>query len=409
MNIFLINHYAGSPEHGMEYRPYYLSREWVKQGHQVTIIAASQSHLRIKAPIIFSDFQIEKITGIQYLWIKTPSYSGNGISRTINIFAFVAQLVKCRKKILKHLKPDLIINSSTYPLDTYPAYWIAKQSNAKLIFEVHDLWPLSPIELGGMSPRHPFILLMQAAENFACRNSDHIISLLPKAKQHLQDHGMAAEKFGYIPNGIDITEWENNNSPIPPEHQQLLTQLKQQNKFIIGYAGGHSISNALKTLIETAIELQHNTQIAFVLVGKGIEKESLQTTAKEANLQNIFFLPPIPKASIPAFLNEVDACYIGWQNHPIYRFGISPNKIMDYMMAAKPILHSISAGNDPVADSGCGISVPAEDPKAIAQAAQSLAALTPDDRKKMGLKGKEYVMEHHDYKILAQKFIDLVS
>lgn len=92
MNILLINHYAGSLQHGMEYRPYYLAREWVKSGHQVTIAAASVSHVRTTPPQLKGAASEEIIDGIRYLWLKTPAYHGNGIPRALNIFSFVAQL-----------------------------------------------------------------------------------------------------------------------------------------------------------------------------------------------------------------------------------------------------------------------------------------------------------------------------
>ena len=131
MNILYINHYAGSPMYGMEYRPYYLTREWLKMGHKVTIIAASYSHVRSKNPICQKEIQKEIIDGIKYIWIKTPEYKGNGIKRVVSIFSFVGKLFKYSKKVVREINPDILIASSTYPLDIYPAYRIllAPQEN----------------------------------------------------------------------------------------------------------------------------------------------------------------------------------------------------------------------------------------------------------------------------------------
>ena len=107
---------------------------------------------------------------------------------------------------MKLFNPNIVIASSTYPLDIIPAFLIAKKTRAKLIFEVHDLWPLSPIELGGMSPFHPYIMIMQWAENFAYRVSHKVVSILPKTKSHMQKHGLGPDKFAHIPNGIDIID-----------------------------------------------------------------------------------------------------------------------------------------------------------------------------------------------------------
>lgn len=130
MHIMLINHYAGSNIHGMEFRPYYLAREWVKSGHEVTIIAASYSHLRHKNKQI-DVLEEEYVEGIRYLWLPTSAYQGNGIRRLKNMLQFVYQLYKNLSK-LASLKPDAVIASSTYPLDSYPAYKLAKKQNPSL-------------------------------------------------------------------------------------------------------------------------------------------------------------------------------------------------------------------------------------------------------------------------------------
>ncbi|HBI02598.1 MAG TPA: glycosyltransferase WbuB, partial [Paenibacillaceae bacterium] len=237
MNILLINHYAGSKMHGMEYRPYYMSREWVQMGHQVTIVAADQSHLRTKNPVVQDEFTEEWLDGIRYVWLKTPPYEGNGVKRAFNMFSFVGKLYKYKRRIIELSQPDVVIASSTYPLDTYPAASIARQTGAKLIFEVHDLWPLSPMVLGGMSPWHPFIFIMQRGENYAMRTVDGVVSILPKANLHLVDHGMDPKKYTHIPNGVDVAEWEGADQPLPTEHEQVIRKYKEEGYFLVGYAG----------------------------------------------------------------------------------------------------------------------------------------------------------------------------
>ena len=408
MNILLINHYAGSPRHGMEYRPYYLAREWVKEGHRVTIIAASFSHLRTNNPVLERGVTEESIDGIRYIWLKTPIYHGNGIGRIFNMLHFVIRLRTCIKTIMAHERIDAVIASSTYPLDIYPARLIQKKQKARLIFEVHDLWPLSPMELGNIPAWHPYIMLMQKAENYAYRYCDHVVSILPCAEAHMLKHGLKPNKFTAITNGIYSDEWQMYHGDLPDEHTNLFLQLKKNKRIIIGYAGAHGIANSLDTLLE-AVTLFRGTDFYFVLVGQGQEKERLQEYAEKYNLENVTFLPPVIKPQIPALLQFFDICYIGLQREPLFRFGISPNKLMDYMMAAKPIIYAIEAGNDPVKEAGCGISVAPEDPQAIADAIQSLAGMSEAEREAMGQRGKEYVMKHHDYKILAKQFLKVLE
>lgn len=402
MNIILINHYAGSNIHGMEFRHYYLAREWVKMGHSVTIVAALFSHLRQKNPNI-SEMTKEIIDCIGYIWLPVNKYLGNGVMRFKNMLAFIYQLYHNLGKFAQ-LKPDVVIASSTYPLDSYPAYKLAKITGAKFVFELHDLWPLSPMELGGMSKWHPFIMLMQRGEDFWCRHADKVISILPKTEEYLKTRGLKDGKFCYIPNGIVLANYDDV-LPLKLDYLQQLNNLRKQGKFLIGFAGAHGIANALDILLYAAEKLK-DTQAYFVLVGQGQEKENLMALAQKLNLDNVLFLDSIPKKMVPAFLAKMDVLYIGWQNQPIYRFGISPNKLMDYMMAGKPILHSVTAGNDLVRESHCGISVPAEDIDAVAKAVTKLMSTNKDELSALGANGKEYVIKHHDYKVLAKKFIE---
>ncbi|MBA4538047.1 glycosyltransferase family 4 protein [Bacillus aquiflavi] len=408
MNILLINHYAGSNIHGMEYRPYHLAKEWVSLGHNVTIIAASHSHIRTKQPEVMDKWTEEFLDGIKYIWIKTPEYEGNGIKRILNMLSFIKELSFNIKHIVDQIEPSIVIASSTYPLDIYPASRIAKKANAQFIFEVHDLWPLSPMLLGNMSRFHPFIMTMQKAENDAYRKAHKVVSLLPKADQHMIEHGMASHKFTYLPNGIAVDQWLEANENIPPGHQTIIDELKLEGKFLIGYAGTHGIANALEYLFD-ACEALKDDPVAFVLVGKGPDREKLIETAKQKKLNNIYFLPVINKKAIPDFLSKMDCLYIGWRKSPLYQFGVSPNKLLDYMMSGKPIIHGIEAGNDLVAEAQCGISIPPEDPEQIAFAVRKMMNTPEQTRKAMGSSGKNFVMSKHDYKVLAKDFLKIMK
>ena len=405
MKILLINHYAGSNRHGMEFRPYYLAKEWVQQGHAVTILAGTYSHVRKEQPKITGAFREEYIDGIRYIWLKTPVYEGNGLKRFLSMLCFVSSLYRYQYFYLRDFKPEAVIASSTYPLDIYPAHSIARKSGAKLFFELHDLWPLSPMELGGMSRWHPFILLMQHAENYFCRHVDKVISILPKTLVHLQSHGLRKEKFVFVPNGIVPETWRLQATPLSQEHQNVIQELKNKDHFIVGYAGAHGLANALDSLLDAAKQTQ-NKPVSYVFVGQGPEKVRLKKRIQEEKINNVYLLPSIAKESIPSFLQQMDALYVGLKKEPLFRYGISPNKLMDYMMASKPVIHAIEAGNNLVEEAGCGISVKSESPEEITGAVNKLMTLSAEERCEMGNKGNRYVLLHHDYKVLAQKFLD---
>ncbi|MDO5654407.1 MAG: glycosyltransferase family 4 protein, partial [Brachymonas sp.] len=297
------------------------------------------------------------------------------------------------------------------PMDIWVAERIAKYTRktgkpCKLVFEVHDLWPLSPIELNGMSPHHPFILLCQAAENHAYRHADVVVSMLPKVADHMQAHGLDLRKLHIVPNGIALDEWQGEPAPLQASIAQHIAAQKAAGRTVVGYAGSHGTPNALEVMLQAAALLK-DASFSFVLVGSGHEKAELQQQAQALGLHNtVAFFDPIPKAQIPSFLAQIDIAYIGWQRVPIYRFGIAPNKLMDYMMAGCVVLHSVEAGNDPVAEAGCGITVPPADPQAIAAGLRQLSALDAAKRVRMGESGRQFVLQHHTYPVLAQRFLN---
>lgn len=404
MNILLINHYAGSPDMGMEFRPYYFAREWIKAGHNVSILAADNSHLRKRKVIIEKSFKEELVDGIKYIWIKTPEYNGNGISRVLNIFSFVRQTYFNANKLAKQLKPDVVIASSTYPSDNYTARKIAKICKAKHIYEVHDLWPLSPMELGNMSKYHPFIMLMQHGENYAYRHCDAVVSMLPNTKEHMQQHGLDLNKWHYIPNGIVIDDW-NNPEPIPQEYDRLFADLKKKGKFIIGYTGGHAVSNALETLIDAATLLKDDDKISFILVGDGVEKSKL--IEKAVGLENVIFLNPVSKKAMPTLLIKMDAVCFGANKSKLYKYGISMNKMMDYMMAEKPVIQYIDTEYDIIQKAEAGFSVEAQNPLLLAECIKKTSNLSEENKLKYGRKGKAFILQNHDYSKLSKDFLKI--
>lgn len=403
MNILLINHYAGSPEMGMEFRPYYMAREWIKLGHKVAIIAGDYSHLRQKNPSIKKDFTKAKIDGITYCWVKTGQYTGNGVKRALSMARFTGKLWLKAKWIAKAFKPDVIITSSTYPIDTYAGQRIRKYApKAKLVHEVHDMWPITLIELGKMKRWNPFVILMQCGENSFCRHADKIVSLLPEAKQYFIKHGMKADKFHFVPNGIVEEDWENA-ATLDEQHRAVLDKLKKTGKFIICFFGSHTASYALTYLIK-AVQSLENPSIAVVFVGNGNQKSELMKMAAVKMPDSFVFLPPVPKSMIPSLLEYMDVLYVGALNNNMFRFGICMNKLFDAMMSGKPILYAVNAPNNYINDYNCGITVEAEREIALKDGIMQMMAMSVQKRNELGRNGHKAVLEHFTYKKLAADF-----
>ena len=403
MNIWIINETIGSRIHGMVFRPYYFAKEFVELGHKVTIFSGSYTHIFSKLPEVKGFYSTENIDGIEYCWIKTPKYGkSQSLGRILNAFTFVAKMFLLRKK--RFGKPDAVIVTSPTPFSILNGYWIKKITGAKLIFEVRDIWPLTLTEIGRLTDKHPFIRFTQFFENFSYKKSDKVVSVLPNAFEHMKNHGLTEEKFVSIPNGIDLGEVKNI-SPLPEE---TLAKIPRD-KFIVTYAGKFGISNNLTSVLEAAETLKSNEKILFLLVGNGPEKENYLKIIAEKGLSNVLILDPVPKSSVQSLLALSNVCYIGLTKSPLFRFGVSPNKLFDYLYSGKPIIYAIEAANDIVAEANCGISIKSENAGEIVNAVLNLYGKTPEELAEMGKRGHEYVIKNHSYSELAKKYLEILK
>ena len=403
MNIILLNHYAGSPEYGMEYRPYFFAKNWAQEGHNVTIVASSFSHLRNRQPRLnrMHLYQDENVDNIRYIWLRGNKYSGNGFARFVNILSFTI-IGMFLNRVIDEC--DLIITSSTYPLDIFPAKNIKRKfPHAKLVFEPHDLWPMVLYEIGSMNKGHPLVRLMQYAEDLSCKSADSIVSMHPQNIEHLVTRGCCRENFYHIPNGVDLETWGAMNERPPDFVSKKIKALKNKGKKIVMYTGSISEANNLQILVEVS-EILKSKKVAFVLIGDGPNRKKIESLSISKSL-DIFCMGKVQKNSIPALLELSDICFVSFKHSPLYRFGMSANKLWDYMMAAKPIVMSINSSNDPILEAGCGVTVSSGNAIDIARAFQVLLKKSNEELKYLGENGKRYVEKNNDYKTLSEKFL----
>ena len=396
--VWIINQYASTPQYGLGGRHFYLAQELAKLGHRVYVIAAAPHHLLHKKPVFDSDFSIEAVAGFSFVWLKMPPYAqAHSKQRVLNWFLFAWRLRRLAK-IIPH-QPDAVLCSSPSLIAFLGAQRLAKKYQARLVFEVRDIWPQTLIELGGHSPNHPLIRLMQWVENKAYRDADRVVSNLKNSVKHMVAHGLRHDKFAWVPNGFSQDEVRSPE----PLSASVAAQLPQE-KFIVGYTGTLGLANSLDTLILAAEILQAQTDIVFVIVGKGREKEPLAAMVKGRGLKNFIFIDAIPKTQIQSMLARFDACFIGLTKDPLFRFGVSPNKLFDYLYAGKPIVYAIESGDyQPVAEAKAGLQVAPQDPQALAAAILQLYRMPAPEREKMGHNGHQAALAQYEYGMLAQQ------
>lgn len=402
-NIWIINQYSGSKHHKKEYRSPSIAKELVKLGYSVTIISSTHSHHFTHAPTITEKYTLDEIDNVKYLWIKTKKYSeSKSIKRIFSMFEFVTKLFFIPLEKLD--RPDYIFVSSPAPLPILNGIYFKRKFHAKLIFEVRDLWPLSIIELGDVSPKNIFVVFLKFIESLAYKKSDYVISVLSHAREYMMNAGMNKSKFHYVPNGIDKSLINTQAKA----KEELLDKIPAD-KFIVGYAGALGIANDIYTFINVAEFLKDRKEIFFVLVGDGSEKSKLLKYTKGKNLDNVLFLGSVARNEVHSVLQTFDLCYLGLQNQPLFKYGVSPTKLFDYMAAAKPIVYVIDSGNHPVMDANCGYEAMPGDVESIANAIIRLYNLSQEERDIMGKNGYAYLQENYTYDSLAKKIIDIIK
>lgn len=401
--IWIINQYSSTPEAGVGGRHYYFAKSLAKLGYEVYLIGAAFTHLLREPPVFENNFKIEKVDeNFNFVWVKMPIYAeAHSKKRIANWFSFAWKITKL-KNILP--KPHVILYSSPSLIGYLGAEKLAKDLSVPLAFEVRDIWPLTLCELGGYSQSHPFIKLLQWIENRAYTNSTYVLSNLKNSYEHMQSHGMDINKFTWIPNGFLKEEVEG----ALPLEMHTLDQLPKD-KFIVGYAGTLGIANALDSFVKAASQLKDYSDIAFALVGQGKLKTDLQQQVKDLNLSNVYFVDSIPKKQVQNLLQTFDVCYIGLTKDPLFRFGVSPNKLFDYLYAGKPIIYAIDSGDYmPVFDAQAGIQIEPENVQRIVEAILKIYQMSPEARCVMGKNGHREAIKSYEYGSLTQKLASIL-
>ena len=406
MNILYIEHYAGSNDYGMEFRPYYFARNWVKWGHNVTMVAADYHHLRVKNPVVSKDFEEENIDGITYVWIKTNKYKGNGIGRVRNVGTYLQKLWNHSSMLVKKYKPDIIISSSTYPMDTYPSQRIAQMSGAALIHEVHDMWPICPMELYGLKASNPIIKYIQAAEDSFCKHTDGIVSIQPCAEEYYLEHGMPKGHFYHIPNGVVISEWDESLE-LPKEYQQMVDSIKSKYERVICFFGSHTKSYAIEYLLDAAHRCM-DLSVGYLLVGDGNIKDKLIEKANSLNLDSVSFMKPIPKRFIPSLLKQMDGIYVGALHNRMFEYGSCMNKTYDAMMSGKPIIFANPAPNNYILEYDCGYNAIPENAEDLERCLREFSDASAQELVEKGERGKQAIVNHFDYNVLSKDFENIL-
>jgi len=398
-HVWILNHYAQdiSSAAGLT-RHFSLGRRLAQHGWTVTILAASVEHNTGRQRLDPGEItRLETIDGVRFLWLRTNPHLANGAHRLRNMLAYT-RLALRRATTRQLAAPTVVIGSSVHPFAAWAAGRLARRYAAKFIFEIRDLWPETLIDMGRLSRHHPAAVLMRRIESTLCETADFILTPLPNISEYLIPKGVAPAKIVWIPNGVDFDVF-----PPPPP-------LEPHHPFTFMYFGAHGSANGLGRLLEAMriLNARSASPLRLRLVGSGPAKAELMARASKLGLANVAFEDAVPKSGIAELGATADAFVFNLATVGVFRYGISSNKLFDYMACGRPIVFCAAAHNDPVSEAGAGVSA-APDAVSLADAMLTVSRTPREDLLRMGAAARCYVATHHDMDELAAKLARLLD
>jgi glycosyltransferase involved in cell wall biosynthesis len=388
-NIWIFNHYATKPDEPKT-RAYDIGKELAKKGHKMTIFASSFSHYQLKEKYLFGKekYRIENLNGIRFVWIKTFPYKKNDWRRVLSMLSFSWRVFMISQKMED--KPDIIIGTCVHPFAVLSAYLVSKIKKSRFFFEVTDLWPQSMIDVGNFSSINPGILALRVLEKFLFNKAEKIIIIPPGTKEYIISRGILEEKIVWIPNAVDLSFYKN----VKPYNGGAS---------VFMYSGIFAKYSGLDVIIKSAKILEDkNINARFVLVGGGAEKENLEKLAESMDIGNLEFYGMVPKNEIAKVYEKADV-FISIIKNVVSSSGVSSKKLNEYMACGRPIIFAVNSINNPVEEAKAGVTIPAENPEALAKAVEKMTNLSREERLKMAENAKEYARNNLDIKIMAEK------
>ena len=409
MEVWIINHYAMPPKYEMRVRSNMMAKYLQEFGHNVKIFSASTLHntnmnLITEKKILYIK---KKYDGLNFIHIKTISYSGNGLLRMLNMFQFPIRLSKVSKLI--DVSPDIIICDLGTMLSPI-VYFISRRFKARFVKEIRDLWPESIIEYKDLSRKNPLVKAMYSLEKWVYKKADKLIFSMEGGKDYVIDKGwensVDLSKIHYVNNGVDLDIFNFNKLEYICKDDDLL----DTNIFKVIYTGSIRLANNVRKIVEAAEILQKRNfkNVKFLIYGDGSDREYLERFCKENYITNVIFKGHVEKNKIPFILSNSDLNILHFEQNSLKKYGVSLNKMFEYFASGKPTVSDCEFGYDLLNKYGAGISIDTSRPEELADIIINfyrMPALIYQNYCRNAL----YAAKNFDYKILMKQFDNIIN
>lgn len=393
MNILYVHQYFITPSEPGGTRSYWLSLELIKKGHQVTMITTKRGKDKPRRV---------NIDGIDVIYLNIDYNNKMNISQ--RLISFVKFMGVSSYYVLKESnKNDLLISTSTPLTVGFPALVAKKLKGLPYIFEVRDLWPEVPIQMGGVKNRL-IQKFLRWFERTIYKNSSHIVALSPGMRDGVVKTGIPIEKTTIIPNMSKIDKFWIREPKLGIFKELNL----REDSFKVIYFGAMGIANGMEYIIDAIKHIKNEDNIEFLFLGGGSTEPILQKKCKEEGLTYTNFYGKVPMERLSEIVNISNISLVTFADLPILATN-SPNKLFDSLSAGKPIIvNSPGWTKQLVEDYNCGLYV---DPKNSQELANAIVKLknNPLLCKEMGENSRKLAEEKFDKSILCNQFVELIE
>ena len=402
MRILFLSHYFPPEVNAPASRTYEHCKQWVKDGHEVTVVTCAPNHPRGKVYEGYRNklFQRDEKDGIQVIRLWTYVTANEGfVKRTLNYVSYMVAAVFATPFLPK---ADVVISTSPQFFNGLAGYFVSRLKRIPWVLEIRDLWPESILVVGAIKNK-AIIRFLEFLEMFAYRKAERIVPVTDSFKRYMVGKDIAPEKIEVIKNGVDLDFYQAT-----PTNNALFRELGLEGKFVASYFGTHGMAHHLETILEAAQILKEQPDIVFLMVGDGADKARLETMRAQMCLKNVMLLGQQPKDKMPLLWGGSNVSLVLLKKSDLFK-SVIPSKIFESMAMQKPIILGVEGESREIieaANSGRCI-----EPENATQLAEKIMELYSDNALciELGENGRKYVAEHFDRVVLARRFESLLQ
>jgi glycosyltransferase involved in cell wall biosynthesis len=406
VRILFLSHYFPPEVNAPASRTFEHCRVWARAGHEVYVATNVPNH---PAGQLYPGYrnalaQSETVAGIRVYRLLTFLAANQGVvRRSVGYFFYMAMVVLASPFMPR---VDIVVSTSPQFFCGLAGYFVSRIKRVPWVLEIRDLWPESIVAVGAVR-RSRLLRLLVGLTRFAYRKADRIVCVTDSFKEAIVAEGIPAAKIEVIKNGVDL-EFFSPGRSVGPEAARIPGLENTQGKFVLSYVGTHGMAHGLDTVLQAAELVRDLPDVLFLLVGDGAERSHLVKQRDMMRLDNVVMLDQQPKTRMPAIWAVTAVSLVVLKDRPLFRTVI-PSKIFESMAMQKPIILGVRGESEALLkESGAGLCVQPESAVQLARAVRRLHA-DADERRAMGIAGRQFVEQRFDRRVLAARYADLMA